>query len=128
MSCRKIYGPFFFLERTINDNIFLYMIQQWSMPQVQEDYGNEYILQLDGVPSHFTNVIHTFLNENLPNRRIEHSSVDDLHHHHWPSRSPDLTPLIFFLWDFIKDKVFVPPLPQNLRELRACSVCRVSWI
>jgi hypothetical protein len=36
----------------------------------------------------------------------------------WPPRSPDLTPLNFFLWGLIKDRVFVPPLPANVAELR----------
>ena len=65
MSIRKIYRPFFFLERTINGNIFLDMLQQLLMPQVQEEDGNEFILQLDGAPSHFNNVVLIFLSENL---------------------------------------------------------------
>jgi len=32
----------------------------------------------------------------------------------WPPRSPDLTPCDFFFWGFVKDTVFVPPLPANL--------------
>ena len=37
---------------------------------------------------------------------------------HWPPRSLDLTPCDFFLWGFVKDTVFVPPVPANLQELR----------
>jgi hypothetical protein len=36
----------------------------------------------------------------------------------WPPRSPDLTPCDFFLWGFVKDSVYVPPLPMSLTELR----------
>ena len=36
----------------------------------------------------------------------------------WPPRSPDLTPYEFFLLGFVKDIVFVPPLPANLKDLR----------
>jgi len=36
----------------------------------------------------------------------------------WPPRSPDLTPCDFFLWGFVNDTVFVPPLPANLQDLR----------
>jgi len=36
----------------------------------------------------------------------------------WPPRSPNLTPCDFFLWGFVKDTVFVPPLPANLKDLR----------
>jgi len=36
----------------------------------------------------------------------------------WPPRSPDLTSCDFFLWGFVKDALFVPPLPANLQDLR----------
>ena len=36
----------------------------------------------------------------------------------WPPRSPDLTPCDFFVWGFVKDTVFVPPLPAYLQDLR----------
>ena len=36
----------------------------------------------------------------------------------WPPRSPDLTVCDFFLWGFVKDKVFVPPLPTDLENLK----------
>ena len=32
--------------------------------------------------------------------------------------TPDLTPCDFFLWGFVKDTVFVPPMPANLQDLR----------
>ena len=36
----------------------------------------------------------------------------------WPPRSPDLTVCDFFLWDFVKDNVYVQPLPKTQLELR----------
>jgi hypothetical protein len=36
----------------------------------------------------------------------------------WPPHSSDLTPRDFFLWGFIKNRAFVPPLPATLAELR----------
>ena len=35
----------------------------------------------------------------------------------WPPQSPDLTLCDYFFWGFVKDTVFVPPLPTNLQEL-----------
>ena len=32
--------------------------------------------------------------------------------------SPDLTPCDFFLWGYIKDRVFIPPLLVSLNELK----------
>jgi hypothetical protein len=36
----------------------------------------------------------------------------------WPPPSPDLTPCDFYLWGFIKTRVYVPPLPADLPETR----------
>ena len=32
--------------------------------------------------------------------------------------SPDLTPCDFFLWGYITDRIFVPPLPVSLNKLK----------
>jgi hypothetical protein len=32
----------------------------------------------------------------------------------WPPRSPDATPCHFFLWGYVKDQVYVPPLPAKV--------------
>ena len=37
--------------------------------------------------------------------------------HKWPPRSPDLTPLVFFDWSYLKSKVILTP-PANLTDLR----------
>ena len=34
------------------------------------------------------------------------------------SRSPDLSPCDFFLWNYVKGLVFVPPLPANINEMK----------
>ncbi|PNF34658.1 hypothetical protein B7P43_G05713, partial [Cryptotermes secundus] len=33
-------------------------------------------------------------------------------------RSPDITPCYFFLWGYVKDRVFVPPLMSNVDDLK----------
>jgi len=30
----------------------------------------------------------------------------------WPPRSPDITTLYYFLWGYVKDKVFSTPVPD----------------
>ncbi|CAB4013011.1 Hypothetical predicted protein [Paramuricea clavata] len=50
----------------------------------------------------------------------------------WPPRSPDLTPCDFFLWGYLKSRVYQTP-PQNLEDLRnteslqKCIHCRGTW-
>ena len=36
----------------------------------------------------------------------------------WPLLSPDATPCDFFLWIYVKDQVYVPPLPASIPELK----------
>ncbi|PNF17170.1 hypothetical protein B7P43_G09082 [Cryptotermes secundus] len=72
----------------------------------------------DGAPPHWHLNVQRFLNESLPQRWIGRMGSEDLALQFWPPRSPDLTPCDFFLWGFVKDAVYVPPLPTNLNGLR----------
>ena len=36
----------------------------------------------------------------------------------WPPRSPNITPLVFFLWRYVKDRVFSTPVP-DITNLKA---------
>jgi len=36
----------------------------------------------------------------------------------WPARSPDLTPCEYFLWGYVKDKVFLPPQTLSIPDLK----------
>jgi hypothetical protein len=36
----------------------------------------------------------------------------------WPPCFPNLTPCDFFLWGYVKEQVFVPPLPLDIDELK----------
>ncbi|GBL83059.1 hypothetical protein AVEN_165291-1 [Araneus ventricosus] len=42
----------------------------------------------------------------------------------WPPRSPDLTPCDFFLWGYVKDRVYVPRMSKTIEELKVC-ICNV---
>lgn len=47
--------------------------------------------QQDGAPAHRSQLIQNYLNNRFPNRWIGNRT------HEWPPRSPDLTPLDFFV-------------------------------
>jgi len=55
---------------------------------------------------------------NLPRRWIGRSTDENMALTCWPPRSPDITPCDFFLWGYIKDRLFIPPLPVSLNELK----------
>lgn len=70
--------------------------------------------QLDGSGPHFGSIVRDHLNNMFPNRWIGRGGPVA-----WPARSPDLTPLDFFLWGEIKRRVYSPPRPETAEELWA---------
>ena len=97
------------------------MLENCLMPQLNED-SNDYIFQQDGSPAHYKDV-RGYLNRNLPQRWIGRTGKEDGTLLQWPPRSPDLTPCDFFFWGFVKDTVFVPPLPANLQIFKPYHCC-----
>jgi hypothetical protein len=57
-------------------------------------------------------------NSTLPDRWIETAGAADEEWMKWPPRSPVLTSCDFFLWGYVKEHVFVPPLPLDIDELK----------
>ena len=117
VSQDKVYGPFFFEGKTVTGKSYLEMLQTWLFPLLNAD-SDEYIFQQDGAPPHWHLQVRAFLNENLPDRWIGRISDRDYALNSWPARSPDLSVCDFFLWGCIKDRVYVPPLPTNLQDLK----------
>jgi len=125
-SC-KVYGPFFFAKPTATGINYLDMLQQWLMPQLQKDSAI-FIFQQDGAPPHIHFYVRAHLNANLTGHWIGRASHNDSALLTWPPRSPDLTPCDFFLRSYIKDCVYVPPMPHNLPQLRQRIVEAVTTI
>jgi hypothetical protein len=46
----------------------------------------------------------------------------------WPARSPDITPCDYFLWGYVKNKVFVPPPPASTPDLQSRIFATVETI
>jgi hypothetical protein len=107
-----VYGPFVFMEMTIIGIVYLDMLQQFLIPQLVEvDQEGRIHFQQDGAPSHCLEEVREYLNTRFPGRWIGQAAPIA-----WPPRSPDLTLLDFFLWGFVKDRVFVH-LPENVAGL-----------
>jgi hypothetical protein len=90
---------------------FFWTSENWLLPQLDTNYDN-YILQLDGAPPPpiFTRMFECF---SSVFRRA--ANGDNLLP--WPPCSPDLTQCDFFFWGFVKDNVYVPPLPTPIQKL-----------
>jgi hypothetical protein len=69
-------------------------------------------------PPHYLIEVRDFFNNRFPGRWIGRTGSIA-----WPPRSSD-----FFLWGFIKDRVYVPPLPANLTEPKARITAAVAEV
>lgn len=118
ISRRKVYGLFFFDGPSVTGASYLNMLEQWLFPQLEENEPENFSFQQDGAPPHWHNEVRAWLNATVPERWIGRKGPNDRACYAWPPRSPDLTPCDFYLWGFIKDRVYVPPLPTDLPELR----------
>jgi hypothetical protein len=113
-----IIGPYFF-QQNVNGQSYLQMINQYVVPALAR-YGlgrNGAIPRLwwiqDGAPAHRAIVVRQRLQQLFPNRIVALG-----HGTEWPPRSPDLMPLDFFLWGYLKEKVYktVPPSIAVLQQ------------
>jgi hypothetical protein len=82
------------------------------MPQLIQDKPNV-VFQHDRASPHTRNEM-TFLKRQLPQRWVGRGGSTS-----WPPRSPNLTPLDFFLRGFVKDEVYIQPMPIALNNLKA---------
>ena len=107
-----IVGPYFF-RGNVNGQSYLDMINLFVVPALSAKYGvqrngaipRKWWFQ-DGAPSHRSRIVTQRLNTLFPNKLVSLNQPIE-----WPARSPDLTPCDFFLWGYLKNKVFatVPP-------------------
>ena len=67
-----------------------------------------------------------FLNQQLPRRWIDPAAAKDECLLPWPPRSPDSTPLDFFLWCFVKDLIKLLPFLQTLEDIKK-RYMRCNW-
>lgn len=115
LSSAGILGPYFF-DGNVTAVAYRELLVNIAGPHVLQ---NQLILQQDGAPPHFGLIVRHWLNTNLPHRWIGRGGEFDLNFP-WPPRSPDLTVCDFFLWGYVKEKVFSHGIPASLDELRDC--------
>lgn len=100
---RQIIGPYFF-DRNLTGPVYSFFLEN-SLPVLLEDVPLATRLmmwyQQDGCPAHYSVIARQALNAIFPGRWIGRAGPVA-----WPPRSPDLTPLDFFLWGRVKDLVY----------------------
>lgn len=116
-----LFGPYFLPPR-VNAENFLQFIQaenddMWG--EIPLNLRRIAWFQLDGCPAHFGRNVRNWLDNHFPERWIGRGGPVA-----WPPRSPDLTPLDFFVWGFLKERVYATPV-ETREELinRIRNVC-----
>ena len=113
-------GPYF-LDQNVNGECYLNMINDQVVPTLDQmprfaRRRNGQFRRLwwaqDGAPAHRRRIVTDRLHQLFGNRVISLNEEVE-----WPPRSPDLTPLDFFLWGHLKSRIFSSP-PANIEELR----------
>jgi hypothetical protein len=105
-------GPFFF-DGTVSAETYLNLLNEKVWPRISRRVRREELwFQQDGAPAHFARTVRDWLNRHFPNRWIGRQSEFV-----WPPRSPDLTVSDFFLWGYLKDKVYQRQ-PNNVTTLK----------
>lgn len=111
-----IWGPYFFEEDnvavTVNSNRYCVMINTFLRPKVNELNDRDIWFQQDGATSHTSRRAIGILRDMFPGRLI--SLRGDIG---WPARSPDLNPCDFFLWGYLKSKVYMHR-PRSTEQLK----------
>jgi hypothetical protein len=109
----QLIGPFFFKDDTVNGENYLSMLQNFFRPEVRRLHKvRSIIFQQDGASPHFTIDVRQYLDHQFPHRWIGRGGPTG-----WGPRSPDLTPLDFFLWDDLKNIIYKTPI-KDLTELQ----------
>lgn len=112
-----VIGPYFFENDegqtvTTTGPRYQSMIEECLWPELEDvDVDNTWFQQ-DGASSHSTPENIALLRTKFPGRVISRKGDID-----WPPRSCDITPLDFFLWGYLKDRVYTDN-PQTLAQLK----------
>ena len=122
-----IIGPYFFENAngntiTVNGNRYREMIRSFLWREI-DDLGVENMwFQQDGATCHTARETMDLLKEKFEDRIISRRAGVN-----WPARSCDLTPLDFFLWGFVKSKVYRNN-PTTIQELKNNIIEQISTI
>ena len=92
------------------------MINDEIIPELRRINGDQFGRRIwwlqDGAPAHRPLIIRERLHELFGDHIVALN-----HDIEWPARSPNLTPCDFFLWGYLKSKVYVTP-PENMNQSR----------
>ena len=119
----NLIGPLILPNRLTGASYLQFLQQEVPFETVPVAQRREMWLQQDGAPAHNTGAVRDYLLSIFRGRLIANNGPIK-----WPPRSPDLTPLDFFLWGHLKTLVYDTPIRDRedlLARIRnGCDVIR----
>lgn len=109
ISSIGLIGPYFF-EGTVTGQNYLQMLKTFFIRKIKA--RDKYHFMQDGAPPHYAKDVRSWLDNKFPERWIGRRGPID-----WPPRSPDMTPLDFYLWGYLKHVIYGKEA-KNLEELK----------
>lgn len=117
------------VRENVNSERYLNLLQNQFLPYLEEtnELDNAYFMQ-DGARPHTAHIVLDFLEEIFDERVISNLYPERYRKgFSWPAYSPDLNPCDFFLWGYLKDRVYVgnPTTLQQLEEAILTEIARI---
>ena len=129
MSKHGLIGPIWFEDEneqadTVNTERYIQvlgkfrttLLRRWGVVRVMQWF------QQEGAAPHTSNESMEWLQQRFPDRLISRRSTPE-----WSPHSPDLNPLDFYLWRFLKDRVYVNNA-QTISDLKAAISAAIQAI
>ncbi|KFM71496.1 hypothetical protein X975_02205, partial [Stegodyphus mimosarum] len=117
----RVIGPLFFYRKDGLINRILRHVGNFVFPQLEELRPHVF-LQQDGAPPHSGTIVRSSLNDHFTGKWIGRGGPVP-----WPTRSPVITPLGFFLWIFVKDNVYRRRV-SNMDDLKAIITTEIASV
>jgi len=119
LSAKGIIGPKF-IDSTVDSTAYCNTLNNYFLPHAHElGWINDFWFQQDGATCHRTQAVFDILNAQFGHRVI---SLDYPKKRKkgiaWPANSPDLSPLDFFLWGYVKEQVY-RNRPETIDQLKS---------
>ena len=122
-GCGQKFGPFFLADGgRVTQHSYKELLESQLFPQMKEKLGrrrwSKLVWQQDGAGPHQANMVMDWLDGVFANRML---ALKSRRGNSWAPSSPDMNPADFFLWGYLKEKVYSPPpttIPALKRKIR----------
>lgn len=109
----KFILPPYFVDApaTVDQVVYSNIIKNHVIPSLPRQHN--YVFMQDGATPHTANAVKELLRKTFGESRVISRGFTN----NWPSRSPDLNPCDYFLWGYLKNRVFRNN-PQTIHALK----------